>query len=369
MRPPLPTLGPPPKKSPLGPVLGLSLLLGLSTGGVWWWKHRPASQSSAAPEGSAPEAGDPATAGVLAATPSAARPNDPPLAPTTVSPVPTTPPAGAVPSSPGGLSHAAIRVEGPLETAVIAAAGASVGPALAQVVTRTLVWWVDVPGDIRRGDTLDILYEVRANEEPLVYAVRFTSGKTGQTHRTYRFQPAGDKNARYYLPSGEELELRLENSPLDDYEQVTSLLRDGRKHKGVDFKTPVGTPVKAPFTGIVRRKNWAFRFNGNCIDLEEAGGRHRHALFLHLDELPRSLKVGDRVSVGAVMGRTGNSGRSFAPHLHYQLEAADERILDPYENHRTYRRSLPAAQRAAFETEMRRQDGLLGATAMAGAGN
>ncbi|MET0401453.1 MAG: M23 family metallopeptidase, partial [Cystobacter sp.] len=163
-------------------------------------------------------------------------------------------------------------MEGPLETAVVAAAGASVGPALAQVITRTLVWWVDVPGDIRRGDTLDVLYEVRANEEPLVHAVRFTSGKTGQTHRTYRFQAAGEKNPRYYLPGGEELELRLENSPLDDYEQVTSLLRDGRKHKGVDFKTPVGTEVKAPFSGTITRKNWNFRGNGNCIALPSSDG-------------------------------------------------------------------------------------------------
>jgi murein DD-endopeptidase MepM/ murein hydrolase activator NlpD len=241
-----------------------------------------------------------------------------------------------------------------------------VGPALAQVVTRTLVWWIDVPGDLRRGDTLDVLYEVRPNEEPLVYAVRFTSNKTGQTHRTYRFQAEGDKNPRYYLPSGEELELRLENSPLDDYEQVTSLLRDGRRHKGVDFKTPVGTPVKAPFTGIVRRKNWSFRFNGNCLDLEEAGGKSRHALMLHMEELPHSLKVGDRIAAGTVLGRSGNSGHSFAPHLHYQLEAADERVLDPYESHRTYRRSLVPSQRAAFEAEMRRQDGLLGTTVAGG---
>ncbi len=167
---------------------------------------------------------------------------------------------------------------------------------------------------------MDVLYEMRPGEEPLVHAVRFTSNKTGQTHRAYRFQAAGDNNPRYYLPSGEELELRLEHSPLDDYEQVTSLLRDGRRHKGVDFKTAVGTPVKAPFTGVVRRKNWNFRFNGNCVELEEVGGKRRRALFLHLDELPRSLKVGDRFAVGSMLGRSGNTGRSFAPHLHYQLD-------------------------------------------------
>jgi murein DD-endopeptidase MepM/ murein hydrolase activator NlpD len=72
--------------------------------------------------------------------------------------------------------------------------------------------------------------------------------------------------------------------------------------------------------------------------------------------------VGDRFTAGTVMGRSGNSGRSFAPHLHYQLETQDERVLDPYESHRTYRRSLAASHRANFEAEVRRLDGLLGAT-------
>ncbi|WP_235217049.1 M23 family metallopeptidase [Archangium violaceum] len=336
----------------------VSLLLGLSAGGVWWWKQRLASETPpATSEQQLAATGSPAT------PPSATAPSAASAAPVAAAPVaapPTDPLAAA------GLSRATIRIDGPMETAVTAAAGPEVGPALAQVVTRTLVWWVDVPGDLRRGDTLDVLYQVRPGEEPLVYAVRFTSNKTGQTHRAYRFQPEGDKNPRYYLPSGEELELRLENSPLEDYEQVTSLLRDGRRHKGVDFKTPVGTPVKAPFTGIVRRKNWSFRFNGNCVELEEIGGKNRRALFLHMDELPRSLKVGDRFNVGTMLGRSGNSGRSFAPHLHYQLEAANERVLDPYESHRTYRRSLAASQRAAFEAEVRRQDGLLGTTVAGG---
>ena len=315
----------------------VSLVLGLAAGGVWWWKQRLAGEVPPA------EVSTPVDAG------------------TAVAEVPEES-APAVPEDPlkaAGLARASVKLSGPLETAIVAASDPEVGPALAQVVTRTLVWWVDVPGDLRRGDTLDILYEVRANEEPLVHAVRFTSDKTGQTHRAYRFHAEGESSPRYYLPGGEELELRLENSPVDDYEQVTSLLRDGRRHKGVDFKTPVGTPVKAPFTGVVRRKNWGFRYNGNCIELEELGGKRRRALFLHLDELPPSLKVGDRFCVGAIMARSGNSGRSFAPHLHYQLETLGDRVLDPYESHRTYRHSLSAAQRPALEAEIRRMDGLL----------
>ena len=345
MRPPFPTLGPQPKKSPFGAVLLISLVLGTAAGGVWWWKNRFPAQ----------ETPPPSPVAAVAPAPVAHAPQE----------VPPPPPAAVDSLAVGGLSRASVKVTGPLETAVVEAAGRAVGPALAQVLTRTLVWWVDVPGEILRGDTIDILYEARPGEEPLVHAVRFNSGKTGQVHRAYRFQPGGEAHPRYYLPSGEELELRLEHSPVDDYEQVTSLLRDGRRHKGVDFKTPVGTALKAPFTGVVKRKNWAFRFNGNCVELEEVGGRGRRALFLHLDELPRSLKVGDRISQGTVFARTGNSGRSFAPHLHYQLETQGDRVLDPFESHRTYRRSLGASQRPALEAEMQRLDGLLG-TATAG---
>ncbi|GHG98977.1 hypothetical protein GCM10012319_64960 [Comamonas sp. KCTC 72670] len=344
MRPNLPTLGAPPKRSPIGAVAAVSLILGGAAGGVWWWKQRmvQATEEAAA---QAPTATPDATAVVTAPTPA---------------PVPTDPVKAA------GMERVSVSINGPLETALVNAAGSDVGPALAQVVTRTLVWWVSVPSEILRGDTLEVLFQRRVNEEPLVHAVRFTSAKLGKTMAAYRYQADGEPNARYYLASGDELELRLERSPIDNYEQVTSLLRDGRKHKGVDFRTPVGTPIKAPFNGVVKRKNWNFSGNGNCIELVETGGKGRRALFLHLDEVDKSVKAGSRFSVGQVIAKSGNTGRSFAPHLHYQLMTHDDRVLDPYDQHKTYRRALASPQRSGFEAEMRRMDGLLSASVVAG---
>ncbi|MCP3099549.1 peptidoglycan DD-metalloendopeptidase family protein [Myxococcus sp. K15C18031901] len=343
MRPNLPTLGAPPKRSPIGPVVAVSLILGGAAGGVWWWKQRLANATQEA-TAQAPVADAASDAGtVAAATPAA------PVA------APSSDPVKAA-----GLERASVRIEGPLETALVGAAGADVGPALAQVVTRTLVWWVEVPTGILRGDTLDVLFQRRPNEEPLVHAVRFTSAKLGKTLSAYRFQPASEGAARYYLSSGDELELRLENSPLDDYEQVTSLLRDGRRHKGVDFRTPVGTPVKAPFAGVVKRKNWNWGSNGNCLELIESGGRGRRALFLHLDEVSKEIHAGTRFSTGQVIARSGNTGRSFAPHLHYQLMTQDDRVLDPFDQHKTHRRSLASRFKTAFDEEVGRLDGLLG---------
>lgn len=340
MRPSLPTLGEPPKRSRFGSVVVFSLIVGGIAGGVWWWKqHKGAPLQPPPPAAVAVTSSD-------AGTPTAAVAPPPP-------PAPTDPLVAA------GLARASVKIDGPLETALIQATDSTVGPALAQVVTRSLVWWVRVPNEILRGDTLDVLYQLRPGEEPLVHAVRFVSSKTGQTHRAYRFLAQGDVYPRYYQPAGEELEERLEHAPLDDYEQVTSLLRDGRGHKGVDFKTPVGTQVKAPFTGVIKRKNWNFSGNGNCLELEELGGKRRRALFLHLSELPKSLKPGARFSTGQALAQSGNSGHSFAPHLHYQLMTQDDRVMDPFESHRTYRRSLSAEQRQALETEIRRLDSLL----------
>jgi len=210
-----------------------------------------------------------------------------------------------------------------------------------------------VPQDLVKNDTLSVVYETRAGQEPLVHAVRFTSGKLGKTVEAYRYQPKGAPFARFFQADGSELEERLADAPLDSYEQITSLLRDGRRHKGVDFKTPVGTPVRATFDGVITRKNWNFRGNGNSLEIEESGGQHRTALFLHLSELPKSVQPGQRVKKGDVIAQSGNSGHSFAPHLHYQLMRGDT-VLDPFDSHATTRASLAATERPAFDQAMAR---------------
>ena len=264
-------------------------------------------------------------------------------------PAESPPDAGSAEPARPGPRRLAVRLDGALETALVQEAGRQPGPALAQVVKRLLVWWMRVPADLQRGDRLGLLYEERPGEEPLVLAVRFSSTKLQRTFEAFRFQPASSPVARYYLADGQELELRIDPSPLDTYEQVTSHIKDGRGHKGVDFKTPVGTPVKATFDGTLTRKNWFFRGNGNSLEVTETAPPHRKALFLHLSELPKTLRPGATFTRGQVIAQSGNSGHSFAPHLHYQLESADGRVLDPFLEHATRRESLPEADRTAFD--------------------
>ncbi len=341
----MPVLGQPARRKSGG--LGWLLFLvvaGAAGAYLWQRKHRPPPPVAQVPVV--------APAPVLSAPGSTAVPG--------VAMAPVAPPP--VQTGPRFLS---VHIDGPLEAALVSGAGNETGPALTQVVKRVLVWWIAVPADLRKGDLLEVVYEPQPGQEPLVSAVRLQSARAGRTFEAYRFKPAGAQFARFYDPEGGDLELRLDPSPLDGWEQITSLLKDGRKHKGVDFKTPVGTPVKATFDGTITRKNWFFRGNGNSLEVTEAAAPHRKAIFLHLSELPRTLAVGTHVKRGEVIAHSGNSGHSFAPHLHYQLMSASDRVLDPFDVHPTHRVSLGAADRPALTEQVARWRSMMTTTVAA----
>lgn len=271
----------------------------------------------------------------------AARLAPPPPRPVEVAAVtpPAAPPDAGPPAQPGdGLQHIAVVLHGPLEKEVVAQVGKETGPALSLVMQRISLWWMS-PGDARNGDQIRAVYELPAGHEPLIKALRYTSQKTGQTYAAYYYKAPGAKYGRYYTADGQELEERLKDAPVNDYEQVTSFLKDGRHHQGVDFKCESGTPVVMPFNGTLLRKNWNWHGNGNCLEFVDAKTGN-HAKFLHLSPLPESLKPGMKFTAGQQVALSGNTGHTTAPHLHYQLESASERILDPFKIHPTYREKL-----------------------------
>ncbi len=235
------------------------------------------------------------------------------------------------------------RVKHSLETTFVRATDRKLGPALAQVTKRIIVWWLNPRRDLQRGDTIEVVYVPRPGAEPLVQAVWLRSQKRGRKFAAVRYRPTGARFYRYYNAQGYEVEKRLKRSPVKRYEQITSLLGDGRRHRGIDFKAPIGTPIYAPFSGVVRRRNWSTRRNGRCLELVDSR-TGRRALFLHLHRIYRRIRPGVRVRAGQKIATLGNSGRSSAPHLHYELHRANGRLLNPLRVHRTWRAKLSPSE-------------------------
>lgn len=85
-------------------------------------------------------------------------------------------------------------------------------------------------------------------------------------------------------------------------------------HSGIDFRTRTGTPVRASGSGTVVRAGRAGGY-GNMVEID-----HGHGLTTRYAHLSKILvKKGDRVVAGATIAKSGNSGRSTGPHLHYEI--------------------------------------------------
>ena len=87
-----------------------------------------------------------------------------------------------------------------------------------------------------------------------------------------------------------------------------------RFHQGQDITVPTGTPIFAPADGVVKRAYYIGGF-GNHIKLKHSSGYS--TTFAHLSKI--FVRHGQKIKRGDIIGETGNTGRSTAPHLHYEV--------------------------------------------------
>jgi len=87
-----------------------------------------------------------------------------------------------------------------------------------------------------------------------------------------------------------------------------------RFHAGVDIGARPGTPVKAPAPGVVVFAGWR-RGYGRTIIIDH--GRRVRSVYAHLSGF--DVKARQRVAAGTRIGRTGTTGHSSGPHLHYEV--------------------------------------------------
>ncbi len=85
-------------------------------------------------------------------------------------------------------------------------------------------------------------------------------------------------------------------------------------HKGVDWALPTGTTVVASSAGTVVRAGWASGY-GYVVYINHADGRQTR--YAHLSKV--LVSVGQYVTQGQTIARSGNTGRSTGPHLHFEM--------------------------------------------------
>jgi murein DD-endopeptidase MepM/ murein hydrolase activator NlpD len=85
-------------------------------------------------------------------------------------------------------------------------------------------------------------------------------------------------------------------------------------HKGLDIAVAYGSDVRAAAAGTIIFSGQKGGY-GNCVIVSHGNGLA--TLYGHLSQL--ISKVNDKVKVGQVIAKSGNSGRSTGPHLHYEV--------------------------------------------------
>jgi murein DD-endopeptidase MepM/ murein hydrolase activator NlpD len=181
---------------------------------------------------------------------------------------------------------------------------------------------------------LPLLITLTAKREQAAFVVKAT-GADGRYSLRYRWTPGDpnavpDPNASYRLPfrAGQVFAVHQafggsfsHNTPDSQY--------------AVDFAMPKGTDVLAARAGVVMQVQDDFFRNGT--DLSKYGERanvvvivHSDgtlAVYAHLDLESVIVGVGRRVEAGQLIGKSGNTGFSTGPHLHFVIQHNDRGTL------------------------------------------
>lgn len=100
--------------------------------------------------------------------------------------------------------------------------------------------------------------------------------------------------------------------------------RWGRNHDGIDIAVPVGTDVHAAECGTVSYVSEDAGGYGKLVRIDHGYGMQ--TAYAHLDKI--EVEVGQNVRAGDCIAKSGNTGRSTGPHLHFEI-IKDGKQIDP----------------------------------------
>ena len=193
---------------------------------------------------------------------------------------------------------------------------------------------IDFQRDIKKGNKIKILFEIYTDSQNNY----IKSGNINfseiilddESYELYRFQSEGDEFVEYFNSDGKSATKALMKTPINGARLSSGfgmrkhpILGYNKKHQGVDFAAPTGTPIMAAGTGhieFVGNNGGA----GKYIRIKHLNGYKTS--YSHLSKYASGIQKNVKVRQGQVIGYVGNTGLSTGPHLHYEVIFNGKRI-------------------------------------------
>lgn len=137
-----------------------------------------------------------------------------------------------------------------------------------------------------------------------------SSNSTSPAKPTESGSSSGGGNGIFIHPAsgGVTSGFGMRNHPIDKIQKF---------HAGIDYGTPVGTPLRAPADGVVSTSGTMGGFGNVIMISHHINGQDYTTVMAHLSSM--NVSSGQSVSQGQVIGATGNTGHSTGPHLHFEV--------------------------------------------------
>lgn len=224
------------------------------------------------------------------------------------------------------------EVRSNLYTAVVQEGGDAL---LVNRFVDVFAWDLDFYRATQRGDSWKVVVEKHYAGGKFigfgdVLAAEYVNA--GHVHRGFLYASKDGKVQGTFDDEGQALQRAFLKSPLE-IARITSsygqrfhpVLKREKKHEGVDYGAPSGTPFWAVADGIVKEAKWS-PTAGKMLVIQHMNGYQTE--YFHCSKFADGIKPGARVKQKQVIGYVGSTGRSTGPHLHFGMMKGGTRV-DP----------------------------------------
>ncbi len=193
---------------------------------------------------------------------------------------------------------------------------------------------IDFQREIRKGNKIKIFYkEFNDQKQNFIKTGKIYFAEIqlhNHAYELYRFENQKENLIGYFDSKGKSATKALMKTPINGARLSSGygmrkhpILGYNKKHQGVDFAAPIGTPIMAAGTGhieFVGNNGGA----GKYIRIKHMNGYK--TAYAHLSKYASGINKNVKVKQGQIIGFVGSTGLSTGPHLHYEVWFNGKRI-------------------------------------------